>query len=195
VADRERFKASGLSPEEFLQRSIESAPYVAARMEEATRTDIVRARKDFSYRMSRLTGKNFVLVGDAAGFIDPIFSTGVFMAMRSAEIAADAASRFVRKGTFSDLRRYEKRFGSAYAKYLKFVSNFYTREFLEVFLSPSDRWGLFRVVIDVLAGSVFESKGDRFKLWLFFMVVSAQRRLGVIAPRIPWDRLAETAQS
>lgn len=195
VTDRDDFLKSGLTPEEMLERTIHSTPYVARRLASAKRRGVVRARKDFSYSVDQLTGSNFAMIGDAAGFIDPIFSTGVFMAMKSAEIVADGLSERLRGGDAASFARYERRFRSAYSKYLRFVSNFYKREFVEVFLQPSDRFGLFPVIIGVLAGSVFEGRRDTFKLALFFGLVRLQKLLGFIAPRIVWDRLTETARA
>jgi FADH2-dependent halogenase len=142
-----------------------------------------------------LSGPNYALVGDAAGFIDPIFSTGVFMAMKSADLVADATTEWLTAKKRHRFQQYERRFRGAYEKYLRFVSNFYKREFLEIFLQPSDRFGLFPVVIGVLAGSVFEQRRDRFKLAVFFALVGLQKRFGFIAPRIAWDRLTETARA
>lgn len=194
VTDRDEFKASRLTPEQLLDRTIAGAPYVAARMVNAERVGQVRARKDFTYCMTRLTGPNFALVGDAAGFIDPIFSTGVFMAMRSAQIVADGAHRFLQSGDDTELVAYSRRFISAYEKYHRFVSNFYRREFLEVFMQPGERFGLLDVVIDVLAGSVFENRRDRFKLAMFFALVKLQK-WRIVAKPIAWDRLPTTSRA
>lgn len=194
VTDRDEFIASGLAPDELLERTIAAAPYVAQRMRGAKRIESVRARKDFTYRMKDLTGTNFALVGDAAGFIDPIFSTGVFMAMRSAQLVADATDRCLTRGDTSELERYSQRFARAYEKYHRFVSNFYRREFLEVFMQPSHRWGLFNVVIDILAGNVFEKRSDRFKLAIFFALVWLQR-WRLVAKPIAWDRLPATSRA
>lgn len=195
VLDRDEVRECGLSPEELLAKTIAAAPYVAKRMTNAERVSQVRARKDFSYRMRRLYGENFVLAGDAAGFIDPIFSTGVFMAMKSAAIVSDAVAEKLRDGKDRLLKNYERRFSAAFEKYLRFVSSFYTREFLEVFLQPSARFGLFPVIIDILAGNVFEKRRDRFKLALFFSIVRLQRMRRVIARPISWDKLPATARA
>jgi flavin-dependent dehydrogenase len=88
VVDRDHVARCGMRPEELLARTIAETPYMAERMKDAERTTPVHARKDFSYAMRRMVGPNFALIGDAAGFLDPIFSTGVFMAMKSADIAA-----------------------------------------------------------------------------------------------------------
>lgn len=195
VVDRDEFLRSGLKPEEMLHGTIEATPYVKRRMVAATRVSPVHARKDFSYRAQRLTGENFALVGDAAGFIDPIFSTGVFMAMKSAEVAADAVSEKLQRGSSRLLRSYEKRMTTALKKYMMFIENFYRREFLEVFLQPNERFGLVPAIVGVLAGNVFERTRDRGKLALFFMLVKLQKRRAVIARRIRWDRLPAAART
>lgn len=195
VVDREEFRQCGLAPEELLARTIAGAPYMSKRMANAKRVSPVRSRKDFSYRMKRTVGANFALIGDAAGFIDPIFSTGVFMAMKSAEIATEAAIERMESGSMKKLHAYDQRFGRAFEKYLKFVANFYRREFLELFLQPSDRFGIFPVIIDILAGNVFERRRDRLKLAIFFTLVRLQRSRRFIAQPISWDRLPAMARA
>jgi len=153
----------------------------------------VYARKDFSYAMERMVGRNFALIGDAAGFIDPIFSTGVFIAMKSADLAAAAVEQRLRSGSMRFLRNYERSVKGALHKYFRFISNFYRREFLEVFMQPRPKFGLVPVIVGVLAGNVFAARGDRLKLDLFFALVAVQKHLGLIAPRIEWERLPAAA--
>ncbi|HJQ38634.1 MAG TPA: NAD(P)/FAD-dependent oxidoreductase [Thermoanaerobaculia bacterium] len=90
VVDREHFVSCGLEPQALLEQTIADTPWVAERMKDAERVSPIRARKDFSFRMRNIAGPNYALIGDAAGFLDPIFSTGVFMAMKSADMAAGA---------------------------------------------------------------------------------------------------------
>jgi len=195
VVDREHFKTCGLQPEHLLHQTIAKAPYVASLMQHARQTTQVFSRKDFSYRMKNIVGQNYALVGDAAGFIDPIFSTGVFIAMKSAEIAADAVEARLSRGTMRPLKVYERRLQSAMTRYFGFISNFYRREFLEVFLQPNERFGLIKVVVGVLAGNVFERSRDRWKLAFFFLLVLIQKHRGMIAPRIAWDTLPSAAKA
>ncbi|MGA7615662.1 MAG: FAD-dependent oxidoreductase [Thermoanaerobaculia bacterium] len=189
VLDRDSFKAAARSPEEILAEAIEGAPYVARRMGGSERVGPVRVRRDFSYRMQRIAGPRWALVGDAAGFVDPIFSTGVFTAMRSAEIAADAIAYRLETGSFRALERYQRRVGAVLRRYTRFIRHFYEREFMEIFLQPSERFGLRRVIIGLLAGDAFERRSGRWKLALFFALVHLQRRSGRIAPSIEWDTL------
>lgn len=193
VVDRELYKTCGLQPEELLRRTVAESPWMADRMREAEAITPVYARKDFSFRMSRLAGPNFALVGDAAGFLDPIFSTGVFLAMKSADVAAEAIDSRLKRGSNRMLKRYEREVSGVMEKYFRFIDHFYRKEFLEVFLQPQDRFGLIRAIVGVLAGDVFGSRSDRFKLALFFGLVAIQKRHGVIAQPIDWERMPAVA--
>ena len=194
VVDRDHFLSCGLQPEELLARTIAEAPYMAERMKDAERVTQVYARKDFSYAMKRMVGPNFALVGDAAGFIDPIFSTGVFLAMKGADVAATAVERRLRKGSMRLLQKYERAVNRALDRYFRFISNFYRREFLEVFMQPQNKFGLLQAIVGVLAGNIFtKSVGDMMRLELFFTLIRIQRRNGMIAPRIEWERLPAAA--
>jgi flavin-dependent dehydrogenase len=195
VVDRDQFLNSGLTAEEMLARTIADTPWVAERMKEAERITQIYARKDFSFRMNKLVGPNFALIGDAAGFLDPIFSTGVFMAMKSADIAAAAVLERLRGGSMRALETYERDMSRALTKYFRFILHFYRREFLEVFLQPSQRWGLLRAIVGVLAGDIFATRGNRFKLALFFALVKLQKWHGGIAPRIEWETLPAAASA
>jgi flavin-dependent dehydrogenase len=188
VVGRDHMRGCGLTPEELLEQTIAGAPYLAERMKEAERVTSVYVRRDFSFMMRRRTGKNFALVGDAAGFLDPIFSTGVLMAMKSADLAADAVEQRLRRGSMRLLRRYERTFQGALDKYFRFISNFYRREFLEVFLQPKTDYGLIPVITGILAGNIFATN-NRAKLALFFFFVRVQKLFGVIAPPIAWEDL------
>lgn len=193
VVDRDHFLACGLQPQQLLDRTIAQTPFVAERMRDAEQTTQIYARKDFSFRMRNLVGPNYALAGDAAGFMDPIFSTGVFMAMKSADIVAAAAGERLKGGSMKALRRYERDMTGALDKYTRFILRFYERNFLEVFLQPSPRFGLLRAIIGVLAGDIFAQRNNRLKLAAFFLLVRLQKFRGGIAPRIDWEALPEAA--
>jgi flavin-dependent dehydrogenase len=193
VVDRDHVVSCGLQPEELLNQTIAATPWVAERMRAAERVTQIYARRDFSYVMKNIVGENYALVGDAAGFIDPIFSTGVFIAMKSADLAATAVESKLREGKTRLLKRYERDVSGAMSKYFRFISNFYRREFLEVFLQPSERFGLMPVIVGILAGNVFANKKDRLKLALFFTLIQIQKRRKVIAPPIRWEALPAAA--
>jgi len=188
VVSRDHLRECGLSPEALLDQTIAGAPYLVERMKDAERVTPILVRRDFSFMMNGRTGKNFAMVGDAAGFLDPIFSTGVFMAMKSADIAADAIEQRLQTGSMLLLRRYDRTFQSALDRYFRFIDNFYRREFLEVFLQPKTDYGLIPVITGILAGNIFITN-NRMKLALFFLFVRIQKLFGVIAPPIAWESM------
>jgi 2-polyprenyl-6-methoxyphenol hydroxylase-like FAD-dependent oxidoreductase len=140
---------------------------------------------DFSYRSARLHGDRWLLAGDAAGFIDPIFSSGVFLAVFSSELCADVLNEVLdhpRKA-----RRlfagYERAVNRAMDIYLRFVKAWYTKEFIEVFLAPRNILGLAPAVNAVLGGNVGNSFPIRWRMWVFYFLVWLQRH-HPIAPRL-----------
>lgn len=93
-------KARG-SPEMILAEEIEKSPAMKDRMAHGVLCSDVMVVQDFSYRATRCAGNGWVLIGDAFGFVDPVYSTGVFLALKSGEMAADAVSQGIAEG---DLR-------------------------------------------------------------------------------------------
>jgi len=192
VTDRETAIASGLSGEELLERTIATTPFVAERMQNAERTMEVRQRKDFSYRVSTLVGENFAVAGDAAGFLDPIFSTGVMIAMTSASRLTDAITEKLKRGSMRGLRTYETKTQIAINRYLRFIENFYRHEFMEMLLHPDPPRPMYMAIVRMLGGNVFSSFFDRAMLGIFFTMVRLQNRFG-FAPRIKWSALPSAA--
>jgi FADH2-dependent halogenase len=194
VVDRDHVRECGLEPQELLERTIAGAPWVAEKMQHAERVTQIYARKDFSFRMKNIVGANYALVGDAAGFLDPIFSTGVFMAMKSADMASSAIAERLRSGEMDLLEHYQWEMTRGLDRYFRFIDHFYRREFIELFMNPTERFGLLDAIVGVLAGDVFATRNNRFKLAFFFFLVKLQKRLGMLAPRIAWDALPGAAK-
>lgn len=89
VSDFERL-FDGRDHEQIFADELAACPAAAERLEGAERIDRFRATKEFSYHTKQLAGDGWVLVGDALGFLDPIYSSGVFLALKSGQLAADA---------------------------------------------------------------------------------------------------------
>ena len=96
VMDTSTFRAMKLPPEEALEKCIDEQPLILAEMANAKRVSQVYSAGDYSYRNKNLFGDRWLLAGDAAGFIDPVFSSGVFLAIMSAEKAADSLNEILR---------------------------------------------------------------------------------------------------
>jgi len=83
------FKGRGSYPQVY-DEEVELCPGVKERVSKATRVTGYFATKDYSYRSTQVSGNGWVLVGDAFGFLDPLYSSGVLLALKSGEMAADA---------------------------------------------------------------------------------------------------------
>ncbi|PYL62732.1 MAG: hypothetical protein DMF24_02865, partial [Verrucomicrobia bacterium] len=185
VLDSEIFRRSKLNAGEFLDQALAEQPFIAKRMTNARRVSQVYVEADFSYRSARLHGDRWLLAGDAAGFIDPIFSSGVFLAVYSGELAADALNEVLDhphkvKRLFP---QYERAVNRAMDVYLRFVNAWYTKEFIEVFLAPRSVLGLAPAVNAVLGGNVGNSFPIRWRMWVFYFLVWLQRH-HPISPRL-----------
>jgi len=186
VTDIARFRELKMTPEEALQHFIEASPEMRERMHGAHRVSQIYSIGDYSYRNRRLTGDRWMLAGDAAGFIDPIFSTGVFLAVLSGEQCADAIHAILeapaRKSRL--FRKYEKGLNRVMGKYLRFVEAWYRPEFIEVFTNPVEHLNLVGAVNAALAGNVSKSFGLWWRMELFYLVLFLQRHMALV-PRLP----------
>jgi 2-polyprenyl-6-methoxyphenol hydroxylase-like FAD-dependent oxidoreductase len=75
---------------------------VKRRVQGAERVDVYRATKDYSYRATKCAGDGWVLCGDAFGFLDPLYSSGVLLALKSGQMAADAIHTALEKNDTSE---------------------------------------------------------------------------------------------
>lgn len=185
VMDTARFKSLGKKPEQVLVDSIKHLPSMCTRMGLATRVTPVFSSGDYSYRNTRLHGDRWLLAGDAAGFIDPIFSSGVFLALLGGERAADAldvALDHPRRAR-AELRAYSRSLQAVMRLYLGFVQAWYRREFIETVMNPKEFFDVVPAVNAVLAGNLGGSFSIRWRLWIFRAVVAAQRFIPV-SPRV-----------
>src|SRR5438067_6925160 len=173
VLDSEVFRNSKLSPEDFLEQALAEQPIIAKRMTNARRASKVYVATDFSYRSTKLHGDRWLLAGDAAGFIDPIFSSGVLLAVFSAERCADTLKEVLEHPhkTRRLFRRYERADNRAMHIYLRFVNAWYTKEFIEVFLAPRDVLGLPPAVNAVLGGNIGNTFAIKWRMRLFYFLV------------------------
>ena len=101
VCPTEFFKNRGTDLPGFFRRIIASSPEIADRLRDAQLVGEVTATGNYSYLSKRTSGDRFLMVGDACAFIDPVFSTGVYLAMVSAFAAADAVEGCLREPTES----------------------------------------------------------------------------------------------
>jgi flavin-dependent dehydrogenase len=169
------------TPEERLERALKDTPAVAELMRDAERAWPVRVEKDFSYSASAYAGDRWMLAGDAGSFLDPVFSTGVSVAMESGIEAADELDRALKANDFSARRfaAFSRRQRKRFQTFRRFVIGFYTPEFRDLFFQPDPPEALFRAVVTVLAGRWDASLRTRFLNRIFFLMVALQKRFAI----------------
>jgi flavin-dependent dehydrogenase len=186
VTDTARFRELKMTPEEAIEHFIAESPEMRERMQGARRVSQVYSISDYSYRHTRFTGDRWMLAGDAAGFIDPIFSTGVFLAILSGEQCADALNEILddprRKAKL--FHRYEKELRRVMSKYLRFVEAWYRPEFIEVFTNPVEHLNLVGAVNASLAGNISNSFALWWRMEVFYFILYVQRHVALV-PRLP----------
>jgi FADH2-dependent halogenase len=188
VMEAEEFARSKKRPEEVFQHWVEASSVARERMQEARLVGPMQTTSDFSYRNRRFVGQRLLRVGDAAGFMDPIFSAGVYLAMYTGKLAATTVQASLERSRDSrrHLAVYEKRVYSAMQLYWELVENFYTTPFMEIFLEPREKFNLPAVVNAVLAGELNGGWALRWRLRIFFWLVKLQARWPLV-PRISFD--------
>ncbi|MGH9316469.1 MAG: NAD(P)/FAD-dependent oxidoreductase [Thermoanaerobaculia bacterium] len=174
------------SLEERFERLLERSPRMPELLEGSRRVSKVFGISDYSAASARMAGDGYVLVGDAATFLDPVFSTGVFLALATGERAARAIDRAIAKhGRLDarDLAGYEREARKLFARFRRFVYNFYDPVFFEAFCTPNPPEPMRKAVTTVLAGGV-ERPPLALKIWTRLMLWGVgidrlRRRIGI----------------
>ncbi|MEO1092797.1 MAG: tryptophan 7-halogenase [Pseudomonadota bacterium] len=135
----------------------------------ATRTGRMQATGNFSYRADTASGPGHLKVGDAYGFIDPMFSTGVHLALSSAAEAAAAvlATRSSEAKRATIFAAYDQKVRERIHYVSWFIYRIHNPTFREMLLNPKDVFGIERAVISLLAGDFERRRAVDARLWLF----------------------------
>jgi flavin-dependent dehydrogenase len=154
------------APEQVLDEEIARCPALQARMTNAERISAVHVLSDFSYNSKVCAGDGWVLVGDAFAFLDPIYSSGVHLALKSGELAADTIDAALRSGDLSAERlgAWGPDFYAGLQSMRKLVYTYYTKGFsFGRFVRENPDWRL--PLVDLLVGDVFKpGAGDIFEV-------------------------------
>jgi flavin-dependent dehydrogenase len=148
-------------PEQTFEEEIQRCPGLKPRLENANRVSDVHVQNDFSYVTREVAGEGWMLVGDACGFLDPMYSSGVLLALKSAELAADTLNAAFDDDDLSAARltSYGPRFKSGLGAFRQLVYAFYTPGFsFATFLRRFPKHRL--AVIYILQGDVFDRDFD-----------------------------------
>ncbi len=153
------FKNRG-SHEEVFKEEMETTPEVKKRLSTGERRSGYYATKDYSYRSKQVAGDGWVLIGDAFGFLDPLYSSGVLLALKSGELAADAIAEGIQKNDVSaaQLGRWGDTFNKGVDRMRRLVCEYYDGFNFGKFVRSYPH--LKNTVTDLLIGDLFDDRVD-----------------------------------
>lgn len=177
--------------EAFLMRTLATVPEIVDRMAAAERVGEVHVTGNYAYECSRMSGPHWVLVGDAYAFVDPMFSSGVYLGMHGAEQAAAMVDGALREpGRERALQRaLERHLRAGIAEFKWFIYRFTSPTMRHLFANPRNVLQVEQAVIGMLAGDVFDNPALKRRLRLFRLIY-AVTALGMLpeAMRSRWRR-------
>jgi flavin-dependent dehydrogenase len=149
--------------EQTYQEEVDRCPAVKQRVSPGRRATGYFVTRDYSYRSTAVSGNGWVLVGDAFGFLDPLYSSGVLLALKSGELAADAIVEGLERGDLSaaQLGRWGPSFNRGVDRMRRLVCEYYDGFSFGRFVRQYPE--LRGTVTDLLIGDLFNDRVD--KVW------------------------------
>ncbi len=156
VTKKEDFKKSKGNTEEFFMEHVHSNPDLSNAISSAERINDFKMEGDYSYSMKQIAGDGFMMVGDAARFVDPIFSSGVSIAVYSAKFAAREIIHAFEIDNFSreTFLPYEKKLMAGAKVWYEFIRLYYKLIPLFTHFIQSEEYRL--QILQLLQGEVFD---------------------------------------
>ena len=160
------------SAEEFFWDAVHRCPPMAERMSQAKSVMPIMATGNYSYQCSSMLGANYILLGDAFAFVDPVFSSGVHLALNSAIRGVEVVEATLRE--MPELAEKQQEFVASVkrgiATYSWFIHRFTQPAFRALFMAPKNYFRMKEAVLSVLAGDVFDKTPVTIPILLFKVV-------------------------
>jgi flavin-dependent dehydrogenase len=155
--------------EQFLLDTIALCPPIAARMTNAKLLGKAYAAANYSYRRTTMSGDGYLMVGDAFAFIDPVFSSGVHLALNSAALGAEVVDAYLRGAPEykSCLREFERIVRKGVKTYSWFIYHYTQPAFRTLFMNDGSIFKMEQAVLSILAGDAFGKSPTGLPIFLF----------------------------
>jgi flavin-dependent dehydrogenase len=170
----------------FFARAVAASPSVAERMRNAESIGPLVATANYSYASPRYAGDGYILIGDAAAFIDPLFSSGVMMAMSSAAFAADVVHAWLddRKSGERLMRIYEYRLRRGLNSLSWLIYRINRPVLRDIFMSSFDLFNTRNGLLAILAGDFYKRQRLLSPLRRLQLVYGCLHLLSIIGLRL-----------
>ena len=166
------FESRQVPLDQFLLDTLRRCPPIAERMKQAKPLTEIYAAANFSYRRDTMSGDGYLMVGDAFAFIDPVFSSGVHLALNSGIMGAKVVDAYLRKSPeyAARLQEFERMVRRGIKTFSWFIHRFNQPAFQSLFVSTNRPPKIERAVLSLLAGDVFAQSQARIPLFCFKVV-------------------------
>ena len=165
----------------FFYEQLSKSPFMADNMWKAKPQEVFRSAANFSYEYERFSGCNYFMVGDAAGFLDPVFSSGVYLAMESATLAADILVKHINNGGGKLPTKLQRGYTKAIKKrmrvMLQLINIFYNDTQFSVYMHPSNKCKLFQTINSIVSGNTKLSFSLAWRFQLFRLICRLNKHL------------------
>ncbi|MFD9460099.1 FAD-dependent oxidoreductase [Streptomyces sp. NPDC060027] len=156
VTQKHRFAEANMDREKFFWSFVESRPDLYEALKKTEQVTPLKVEGDYSYAMRQICGDRYVLIGDAARFVDPIFSSGVSVALNSARLACHDIVAALDADDFSQARfsTFEKKIRNGVRNWYEFISVYYRLNILFTTFVADPRYRL--DIIRLLQGDLYD---------------------------------------
>lgn len=185
VTTLEAMRRANVEPAELFRQAVAGSARLRELMAGSTPTMEFRVTSDYTYFRSELAQERRLLLGDAAGFFDPIFSSGVYMSLWSAQQAvklivnADASGRGLTPG---ECRRYTRAIKRHADVFRRLITMFYDNQSFAVFMCEKVPWNLMPGLTSIVAGHAELTWPLWWRFKIFLLVCRLQHRFNMVPP-------------
>lgn len=175
------FKEAKLSPEAWFDHCCKSSPFMDDWMRSSQRITEIKVTGDYTFQRTSFAGDHYFLIGDAAAFIDPIFSSGVCLALGEGDWVADyliQGDNCHRRIPRSIQSQYTREWKASIMTMRRLIEVFYDPAGSALFLQPSNRLNLFDAINSIVAGHTRLPWKVAWRFQLFLAIVALNKRIG-----------------
>jgi flavin-dependent dehydrogenase len=169
VCTPEYLQTRRTDPSDFLLQTVALCPQLKARLAQARLLTNATATGNYSYETSHMTGERYLMVGDAYAFVDPVFSSGVYLAMRSAFLGADVVETCLRNPVAAPRakRRFEKSVHHGLRHFSWFIYRMTRPAMRTLFMKPRNHLRIKEALMSLLAGDLYRNTPIYASLFAF----------------------------
>ena len=190
VCSPQYMKSRKTDPRQFLLDTIALCPALAQRLRDASLVSPVTATGNYSYMAGHPSGRNYLLLGDAFAFVDPVFSTGVLLAMQSGFVGADTIETCLDRPREARgaLRTFDASTRHGLRVFSWFIYRVMTPSLRHLLMNPTQRFRLQPAILSVLAGDVFRGTPLGLRLLTFKIVYYLHSALTFKTSLMAWKQ-------